>query len=121
MCDCDRSRWQTCVQSIIALRKIKRRLHIVQRWRQLETKHEEDTLIQLRDLRFLASHERMQCSCDMHNTSFDPDMTNEVGASWQTDQRNSNEEIAEEHFWELLRGIVVEIDASMRTNMWIWP
>jgi len=48
-------------------------------------------------------------------------MTNEVGASWQTDQRNSNEEIAEEHFWELLRGIVVEIDASMRTNMWIWP
>ena len=48
-------------------------------------------------------------------------MTNEVGASWQTDQENSNEEIAEEHFWELLRGIVVEIDASMRTNMCIWP
>ena len=48
-------------------------------------------------------------------------MTNEVGAFWQTVQEDSNEEIAEEHFWELLRGIVVEIDASMRTNMWIWP
>ena len=33
----------------------------------------EDMLIQLRDLRFLASHECTQCSCDMHNTSFDPD------------------------------------------------
>ena len=48
-------------------------------------------------------------------------MTNEVGAFWQTFQEDSNEEIAEEHFWELLRGIVVEIDASMRTNMCIWP
>ena len=48
-------------------------------------------------------------------------MTKEVGASWKTEQRYSKEEIAEEHFWELLRGIVVEIDASMRTNMWIWP
>ena len=77
-------------------------------------------LIQLRDSR----SQLHMTICNIHVTcttrALIQIMTNEVGAFWQTVQEDSNEEIAEEHFWELLRGIVVEIDASMRTNMWIW-
>ena len=107
--------------NIIVVRKIKEKLHIVLRWRQLENGRLRRYVDSIERLEILASHECMQCSCNTHNTDLFQIMTNEVGASWQTDQENSNEEIAEKHFWELLRGILVEIDASMRTNTWIWP
>ena len=107
--------------NIIVVRKIKEKLHIVLRWRQLENERLRRYVDSIERLEILASHDHIQHSCDMRNINFVPDHNQQVGAFWQTVQEDSNEEIAEEHFWELLRGIVVEIDASMRTNMWIWP
>ena len=107
--------------NIIVVRKIKEKLHIVLRWRQLENGRLRRNVDSIETLEISASHDHMQHSCDMRNINFVPDHNQQVGAFWQTVQEDSNEEIAEEHFWELLRGIVVEIDASMRTNMWIWP
>ena len=81
--------------SIIVMRKIKERLHIVLRWRQLEDGRLRRCVDSIERLEILASHECMQCSCDMHNVNFDPDHDPQGGALWQTDQEDSTERSAE--------------------------
>ena len=56
--------------SIIVVRKIKERLHIVLRWRQLENVRLRRYVDSIERLEISASHEGMQLSCDMHNMKF---------------------------------------------------
>ena len=64
--------------NIIVVRKIKERLHIVLRWRQLENERLRRYVDSIERLEILASRECMQCSCDMHNVTLIQIMTHKA-------------------------------------------
>ena len=91
--------------NIIVVRKIKEKLHIVLRWRQLENGRLRRYVDSIERLEIWASHDCMRCSCDMRNINFVPDHDQQVRAFWQTVQETAMR--------DLLKDLAKEHDSSL--------